>query len=160
MAAREFMLRSALSARRLTAVSAMAVALSTISLAAIPAAQAAPTGPSARIAAPAGKQLLPAKSVSCRIFVTLRFPHPIASVGQVRCSHRVPRITMLVRLIRNGITIRSHVFSKSFVSSIAGAVSIRCRRGFYQAKVNARVRLLSGRVLTGAAHTRTIRVRC
>jgi len=159
MAAREFMLLSARSARRLTAVSATAVALGTVSLAAIPAAQAAP-GAAARVASPAAHRVLPAKVVTCRAGVVLRFPHPITSVGKVRCTRRVPRIAMLVRIIRNGVTVRSRIFRRSFGSSLFGAVSMRCRRGFFEARIDVKVTLPSGRVLRGAFHTRTIRVRC
>lgn len=161
MAAPGFLLGQARNARRLAAVAAAAVALSGASLAALPAAQAAGTGAhgmAVRAHSPVGAA--PARVITCKIAVILRFPHPLTATGRLRCSGQVRRITIDVQIFRNSRLVRSRAFTRSFVRSVAGTISARCRSASYQAKVFGKVRLKSGRVLFGHARTRQVRVSC
>ena len=163
MAAPRLVSRPARIARRFTGVSAVATMLGASSLAVLPATYASagtePHGTVMRLAVPAG-QRVQARVITCKILVTLRFPHPVSAIGAVKCSGRVRRIALKVLLVRNSFLIRHQVFTKSNVRTLKGVVSARCRRGTYQAKVNGAVRLRGGRILTGRAITRRIRVRC
>jgi hypothetical protein len=163
MAAPGFLLGKARNARRLAAVAAAAVALSGASLAALPAAQAAAGtvahGTAVRAHSPVGAT--PARVITCKIAVTLRFPHPLTATGRLRCSGQVRRITIDVQIFRNSRLVRSRAFTRSFVRSVAGTISAHCRSASYQAKVFGKVRLKSGRVLFGhARRTRQVRVSC
>jgi len=163
MAAPRLVHRSARIVRRLAGISAVATTLGAVTLAVLPptyaSAGTASHGSVLRLAAPAA-QRAEARVITCKILVTLRFPHPVTAIGVVKCSGRVPRIALKVRLFRNFFLIRHQVFSKADVRTLKGDVSAPCRRGTYQAKVNGAVRLRGGRILTGHAITRRIRVRC
>ncbi len=67
---------------------------------------------------------------------------------------------MLVRIIRFSRTVKSRVFTRTFTASISGSIAIRCVTATYRARVDARVRLRDGRVLTGTVVTRRVHVVC
>jgi hypothetical protein len=163
MTAKRSVSRSARTVRRFTGISAVATTLGAILFAVLPATYASagtqPHGTVMRLAAPAG-QRAEARVITCKILVTLRFPHPVTAIGVVKCSGRVPRIALKVRLFRNFLLIRHHVFTKGDVRTLKGVVSAPCRPGTYQARVNGAVRLRGGKILTGRAITRRIRVSC
>ena len=161
MAAPGFLLGQARNARRLAGVAAGAVAHRGASLAALPTALAAGTGAHGlviRAHSPVGAT--PARVITCKIRVILRFPHPLTATGRLTCSGQVRRITIDVRIYRNSRLVRSRAFTRSFTRSVAGTISARCISASYQAKVFGKVRLKSGRVLFGHARTRQVRVSC
>jgi hypothetical protein len=161
MAAPGFLLGQARNARRFAAVAAAAVALSGASFAALPAAQAAGSGARGMVVlahSPMGAT--PARVITCKIGVVLRFPHPLTATGRVRCSGQVRRITIDVRIFRNSRLVRSRAFTRSFTRSVAGTISARCISATYQAKVFGKVRFKSGRVEFGHTRTRQVTVSC
>jgi hypothetical protein len=164
MAAPGFLLRAGRSARRLTGVSVLTAALGAASLAALPAAQAAAGTPArgsvTRTASIPGQRAIPARAIRCKIGVTLVFPHPITAVGVVKCSGRVARIALRVRIFRGSNVVSSRGFTKTNVRTLKGATSAGCRAGSFWARADGKVKLFSGHILTGHASTRRIRIRC
>lgn len=159
MTAHGFLLRAARGARTITAISAAGAALSFAAMAA-PAAHAA-TG-QARPAATrtaAAHQNIPAV-IGCKIFVVIRFPHPLDATGKLTCSGGVRRITIRVTIYRGTRAVRSQAFTRVNTRSLKRTVYTSCVSGRYHAVALGKVRTKSGHVLSGSAKTRTVRVTC
>lgn len=160
MTAHGFLLRAARGARTVTAISAAGAALSLAAMAA-PAAHAA-TGqarPAAAAAVTAVRPNAPA-AIRCRIFVVIRYPHPLDATGKLVCSGRVHRITVRVVIYRGIRVVRSQAFTHVNTRSLKRTVFTSCVSGRYHARVLGKVRTNSGHVLSGSAKTRTVTVRC
>ena len=157
-----FLLRTVRGARTFTAVSAAGAALSFAAMAAAPAAHAA-TGPArpaaARVLPAPGHQATPA-AIRCKIFVVIRFPHPLDATGRLTCSGGVHRITIRVTIYRGSHPVRSQAFSRTNTRSLKRTVYTSCVSGRYHAVALGKVRTKSGHVLSGGAKTRTVSVHC
>ena len=161
MTAHGFLLRAARGARTFTAISAAGAALSLAATAA-PAAHAA-TGPAgaaaaSRVAA-VGHEHAPA-AIRCKIFVVIRYPHPLDATGKLVCSGRVHRITIRVSIYRGIRRVRSQAFTHVNTRSLKRTVFTSCVSGRYHALALGKVRTRSGHVLSGSAKTRTVTVHC
>lgn len=158
-----FLLRTARSARRLTAVAAAAAAITAGAAGAAPAAQAASHPAVARHAvsrAAAGHQMIPARVITCRIHIIIRFPHPLNATGKLICSRRVARITLRVTIFRGRIPVHSRAFTRTGVRGLIATIGATCVTGRYRATAVGRVRTRTGKLLTGSAATRRVRVIC
>jgi hypothetical protein len=144
-------------------VTAIGTAGAALSLAAItgPAAHAAagPARPTAPKMVTAADQIAPA-AIRCKIFVVIRFPHPLDATGRLTCSGRVRRITIRVTIYRRSRAVRSQAFTRLHTRSLKRTVFAPCVSGRYHAAAAGKVRTRSGRVLSGAARTTAVRVRC
>jgi hypothetical protein len=161
MTAHGLLLRAARGARTVTAISAAGAALSFAAMAA-PAAHAAtvPSRPAAaRTMAAPGRPSAPA-AIRCKIFVVIRYPHPLDATGKLVCSGRVHRITMRVTIYRGIRVVRSRAFTHVNTRSLKRTIYTSCVSGRYHARALGKVRTNSGHVLSGSAKTRTVTVRC
>ena len=157
-----FLLRAARGAGTFTAVSAAGAALTFAAMAAAPAAHAAtaPVRPAAaRVLSAPGHHATPAV-IRCKLYVVIRYPHPLDATGKLTCSGGVRRITIRVTIYRGTHPVRSQAFTRTNTRSLKRTVYNRCASGRYHAVALGKVRTKSGHVLSGSAKTRTVSVHC